>query len=397
MGMEFRPYYMAREWVKMGHQVRIVAGDYSHLRLKNRKIDKDFQKETIDGIDYYWIKTGDYKGNGARRAFTMFRFVGKLWLNAGKIAKEWKPDVVIASSTYPLDTYAAQRIAKKVGAKLIHEVHDMWPATLYEIGGMSRKNPFVVLMQRAENSAYRHSDKVVSLLPFAKEYMILHGMASEKFVHIPNGVSQEEWMETEPLPEVHKNVLSQMKKENKFIIGYFGGHALSNALDILLDVAKKMSNSSCAFVLVGNGVEKEQLMKRRKQENINNLFFLPPVPKKAIPSLISFFDCSYIGGKDSPLYRFGVCINKMFDSMMGGKPVVCAITTPETPVDKYKCGYLVNSKNIEEIVRSIQDIRNLDKESRMLMGENGKRAVLQNFTYKKLAEKFAAIFEENQR
>ena len=42
MGMEFRPYYMAREWVRMGHNVRIVAGSYSHLRIKNPKVDKDF-------------------------------------------------------------------------------------------------------------------------------------------------------------------------------------------------------------------------------------------------------------------------------------------------------------------------------------------------------------------
>ena len=32
LGMEFRPYYMAKEWVKAGHQVLIVGGSFSHLR-----------------------------------------------------------------------------------------------------------------------------------------------------------------------------------------------------------------------------------------------------------------------------------------------------------------------------------------------------------------------------
>ena len=32
MGMEFRPYYFAREWAKMGHRVRIVSASFSHLR-----------------------------------------------------------------------------------------------------------------------------------------------------------------------------------------------------------------------------------------------------------------------------------------------------------------------------------------------------------------------------
>ena len=35
MGMEFRPYYLSREWTRMGHRVTIIAGDYSHLRKKN--------------------------------------------------------------------------------------------------------------------------------------------------------------------------------------------------------------------------------------------------------------------------------------------------------------------------------------------------------------------------
>lgn len=31
LGMEFRPYYMAKEWQKAGHHVRIVGGSFSHL------------------------------------------------------------------------------------------------------------------------------------------------------------------------------------------------------------------------------------------------------------------------------------------------------------------------------------------------------------------------------
>ena len=98
MGMEFRPYYMAREWVKMGYNVHIIAADFSHLRIKNPEIRGDLQKEIIDGIKYHWIHTGTYNGNGAARALTMGQFAGKLWLYAKRIARRFKPDVIIASS-----------------------------------------------------------------------------------------------------------------------------------------------------------------------------------------------------------------------------------------------------------------------------------------------------------
>ena len=396
MGMEFRPYYLAREWVKLGYSVRIVAGDYSHLRIKNHRARKDFEEETIDGIQYVWLRTGDYKGNGVRRALTMFRFVGKLWLKAGWIAKEWKPDVVIASSTYPLDTYAAQKIAKKAGARLIHEVHDMWPATLYEIGGMSRHHPFVMLMQMAENSFCRHADYVVSLASNAETYFIRHGLKKGRFVYIPNGIDEKEWDHPQQLSENLKEELEQFKQKGKFIVGYFGGHALSNALDILLDTAKELKCPEIQIILVGNGVEKSRLLQRKQTERISNVSFYPAIKKAAIPSLVKYFDCIYMGALPSPLYRFGICMNKMFDAMMAGKPILCAIKAENTPIEKYQAGFMADSDDPIRIARKMEEIFQMSNEQRARMGENGRNAVKNNFTYPKLAFQFALLFEENQ-
>ncbi|MCR5592163.1 MAG: glycosyltransferase family 4 protein [Saccharofermentans sp.] len=392
MGMEFRPYYLSKEWVKMGHSVTVIAGDYSHLRKKNPNVKSDFQREIIDGIEYIWIITGEYEGNGAKRAITMERFVRKLLIHSKFIAKKWKPDVVIASSTYPLDTYPAQKIAKLAKAKYIHEVHDMWPATLYEVGGMSRIHPFVIAMQIAENSAYKHCDKCVALLPYSKDYMIQHGLDPEKFINIQNGVVEEEWDSPMPLPEEHIDFFS--KHENQFIVGYFGGHALSNALGKSLDVAKVFLeiDKNIIFVFVGDGVEKKNLIERAKRENITNVFFLPPVPKKSIPNLLKHFDCSYMTGMSSPLYRFGLCLNKMYDSMMAGIPIICAFDVTKTQVSIYNCGRECNPSKTKEVVDCIMEIYNMGENKRKELGYNGVLAVKNHFTYKQLAKEFINCF-----
>lgn len=392
MGMEFRPYYMAQEWIKLGHKVDIIAGDYSHLRKVNPTVRNDFETEQIDGITYHWIKTGTYEGNGVKRAITMFRFVGKLWMHASEIVKKIKPDVVIASSTYPIDTFAAQRIARKAKAKLIHEVHDMWPATLIELGGMSKYNPFVIVMQMGENSAYRNSDAVVSLLPNAKEYMMKHGMAGEKFFCIPNGIVLDDWENPSDLPEMHKKVFEKYRNEKKIIIGYFGGHALSNALDTLVDTAREMNNSkNILFVLVGDGVEKQRLQK--KAEGLKNILFLPPVAKKSIPTLLKEFDCVYIGAKNSSLYRFGTSMNKVYDAMMGKKPILYAVNDPENYVKKYHCGVSVEPENKDALKDGIEQMIHFTTEKRKKMGNNGYEAVMNNFEYRVLAKKFLKLME----
>ena len=396
MGMEFRPYYLSREWIKMGHKVAIIAGDYSHLRIKNPVITEDFQAEVIDGIEYIWIKSGAYQGNGAKRAFSMFRFVGKLWLHADKFVKQWNPDVVIASSTYPLDTYPAQKIVKLAKAKYIHEVHDMWPSTLYEVGGMSKEHPFVQLMQLAEDSAYRHCDTCVSLLPYAKDYMVQHGLKPEKFINIQNGVVREEWESSENLPEQHEHFFKN--HEDKFIVGYFGGHAVSNSLDSILDIAKCFVLSKDAnniiFVLVGQGIEKERLINRAEKERISNVFFLPSIPKNAIPKLVKHFDCSFMTGVSSPLYRFGLSLNKMYDSMMAGLPVICAFDAPDTLIKEYHCGYQCDPKDKSCIINAIKEVSSMPVSARKQMGMNGRKAILKYFTYEHLAKDFLDIISK---
>ncbi len=392
MGMEFRPYYMAREWQKAGHQVRIMAADYSHLRTKQPEFTGNFCKTQIDGVDFQIIKTGAYEGNGAKRALTMFRLTGSLWLHAGRLVREFKPDAVITSSTYPLDAYAGYRIARKAKARYIHEAHDVWPETLIELGGMSRNHPFIRLLDHAEKYAYRKADKVVSLLPGVLPHMMEHGMQSEdKFEYIPNGVVMDDWKNAAEPGNEHKELFNRLHSEGKFIVEYLGGHALSNALDQLLDAAKIAKDA--AFVLVGKGVEKERLQKRAADEGISNLYFLPPVPKNQVPTLLQEADALYIGAAHSPLYRFGVSMNKLYDYMMSGKPVLNGVVASNNEVEEAKCGLSFDSSNPEEIAEAVTQMKNLTQEERNRLGQNGRKWVTENCDYTKLAERFLSIMK----
>ena len=398
MGMEFRPYYLAREWMKMGHNVRIVAADYSHLRRKNPVVNKDFEIQNIDGVDYQWLKSKQYEGNGLKRALTMFSFVGKLKRGAKKIVKDFKPDVVITSSTYPLDCNAGIKIAKLAKCRYIHEVHDIWPLTLTEIGGMGKHNPFVMILSKAEKKAYEKCDQLVCLLPFTNEHIKELGLnVDDKYTFIPNGISLDDWKDSKPLPKEHQDLFDKLHKENKFVVLYVGGHALSNNLDVLIEGASRtQDDESVAYVLIGNGVEKARLMKKAQDDGLTSVFFLPPIDKKSIPTALANGDVLFICSAKSPLYRYGISMNKVYDYMMSAKPILYGIDARNNDVLDAQCGLSFSSDDLDTFAEQLYILKNSPKEELKKMGENGKKWVLQNSEYTILANKFLSLMKENK-
>ena len=387
-GMEFRPYYLAREWVRQGHKVRILAGSYSHIRAKQPELlNNKIKDEVIDGVEYIWYPVSPYAGNGLGRVYSMISFLTHLWMNAKSVANDFRPDFVIASSTYPMDIWPAKKIAKFSNAKLVYEVHDLWPLSPIELGGMSKRHPFIRWVQLAEDYAYRRSDKVVSMLPKALPYMKSRGLKDEKFFYVPNGVDEDEWENPSALPDDILKTLKNIKEKGRPIVGYAGTHGLANALDDLLNASLSLVDK-VEVVLVGTGPEREKLIERVKQENLKNVHMLPSVPKTAIPSLLDYFDIAYIGLQSQPLFRFGISPNKLMDYMYAGKPVVMAIDAGNDPVSDSGCGLSVHAGDVNAISGAILKLASLTDAERSCMGGLGRNFIVANQTYSKLASKF---------
>ena len=315
----------------------------------------------------------------------------KLCFFAKKIARDFRPDVVIASGVTPLDFIGCYRIARKAKAKIVLEVGDLWPLTPIELGGYSSKHPFIRFMQKAEDYAYQNTDNVISLLPCAKDYMVGHGLSPEKFYFIPNGIVVQDWKQTQDLPLEHQDVIRQIQNRGKFMVGYAGTHSISNALYTLLEAALKLKNKDVEFVLVGEGPIKEDLIKYSQSKNIENVHFLPGIPKASVPTLLKRMDVLYVGFQRRSLYRFGISPNKIYDYMMAGKPIIQAIEAGNNIVKEAKCGLYVTPDNIEEITNAILELKEMSSTDRKKLGDNGNQYVLQYHSYEVLTGNYLNI------
>ena len=118
------------------------------------------------------------------------------------------------------------------------------------------------------------------------------------------------------------------------------------------------------------------------------MYFLDPVNKSAIPTLLSKFDVCYIGGQRTSLYRFGISPNKLMDYMMAAKPIINAIEAGNDPVQEAGCGITVPPENPQAIVNAVRCLMAMSEEDRTEMGLRGQRYVQENHDYRVLAKNF---------
>jgi len=387
-GMVFRHYYLSKQWVKKGYEVYIISATYSHYFKNLPPSNHMYNFEKIDGINYIWIKVPKYENStDKKRVLKWFVFSTKL---LGLLFKKniIHPDIIIASPTAPFFILSAYLLAKKFNSKLIFEVRDIWPLSIIELGNINPNNPLIKMMSWCEKFAVKKADYIVSSLQNYGEHLKNDLNIDREFIWINNGIDIEEMKKIEPLPEEIKNKIPN----NKFIVGYTGTIGIANALDSFLESAKLLeSYRDILFVIVGEGKEKKNLIK--KYGNLKNVLFLNSIPKKQVQSMLSLFDVCYIGLKKENLFKYGVSPNKLFDYMYSGKPIVYAINSGKNNiVDLAECGISVEAENPKSIADGILKLYKIPVEKRVKLGENGKKFVLENFTYEKLAQKYKEIF-----
>ncbi len=385
LGMEYRPYYLSCEWVRRGHRVQLLAADFSHVRSTQPSAGD----QLIDGIAFRFYATPRYQGNGLGRAKNIGVFLRAVWADSERLVREFAPEVVIASSTYPMDIWIARRLARRARAKLVYEVHDLWPLSPIEVAGMSRWHPFAMLCQAAEDTAYRDADAVISMLPKVHEHMASRGLNLNKLTIVPNGVAPAEWVgEAAQLRDDVQAALSAARARGDTVAGYAGSMGLPNALDTLLDAAALLRDEAISLVLVGDGHEAARLRRRAQAESLTKVHFLPPIPKPQIRSFLAALDIAYIGWQHVPIYRFGIAPNKLMDYMMAGCAVLHSVRAGNDPVAESGCGISVPPESASAVADGLRRLAALPAAERRAMGERGRAFVLAQHSYPVLAERF---------
>ena len=386
-----RPSLFAKNLIRMGHDVTIIAASTAHNSDKNLIEGREkVKKLTDDGIPYVLIKCTDYHGNGAKRVVNILEFAKNL---PGVLNTLEKPDAIVATSFDPISCYEAIKYAKKHGIKAVAEIADLWPETLVVYNGVNPRNPIVRYLRKLEKKIYTMADAVVFTMEQAYDYIIDQGwekeIPKEKVYYINNGIDIKAFDKNIRLYTVQDK---DLEDQETFKIIYTGAIRKVNNLGKLLDIAKNIRNPQIRFLIWGDGDELESLEKRVSEEQITNVVFKGRVEKKYIPYITSRADVNFAHNEDSAIFRYGVSFNKLFDYLAAGKPIICDFKSNGNPVVTRHAGIELLGDSAA-IAKGIDEMANMPANAYDSYCKNARHTAEHEYDFEILTQKLLDILE----
>ena len=385
-GQGGRHYYFARLLAQRGHEVFVIGAREHHLLTRPDLSRQAPQIEDIDGYRFVRLDALRYKGpHDKRRIFGWFSFAWQLRKLDRIIGA--RPDTICVSSLSLVSYLGAEHLARRLDARLVFEVRDLWPLTAIELGNYCRNHPFVRFLQWVEDRGYRNADHVISTLSNAYAHMEKHGLPPDRYTWIPNGVMPDNGP-GEELDAAVRNVIPR----SGFVVGYTGTFGLANSLETILDVAERLKNNpEIKFVLIGAGPRKNVLLADAQARGLDNVIFAGFIPKAQVQSAIRHFSACVICWDDNPLYRFGTSANKLAEYMLSGKPIVQAYSGANDLVAEHGLGYTVPARDGEALADAIIRLSRDSEETRKSMGRHGRDLATDGYSYPVLCRRFEEI------
>ncbi len=377
----------ARAWRDAGHEVVVLTGFPNHPtgRIYDGYRLRLLRREPIDGVEVVrtYLYPAANKGT-VRRCVNYASFMSSA-ATVGCIAVG-KVDIVIASCPQLLVGVAGCLISSLKRVPFVLGVRDVWPEALAAVGVRLRK-PAYSLLQHTARFLYKRADRIVTVTHGAQEVIKKHGVPEEKFELIPTGISIDSTRPMQPCGGLR----SALGANDGVLVSYIGTHGMAQQLSTVLQAARKLSNEpQIRFVLLGDGAEKEDLVRMKRDLKLTNVHFHDQVPQTEALKYLCASDICLVPLRKAELFRETIP-SKMYEIMACARPMVLGVDgEARRLLESASAGVFVEPENSAALADAIAALAR-DPESRSKYGENGRRFVSEHYDKRVLAERYLAL------
>jgi colanic acid biosynthesis glycosyl transferase WcaI len=327
------------------------------------------QKTNFQGIDvFHTFMTR--KGRGAFSRLASYLLFHILSLLVG-LRLSQKPDIILAPSPPLTIALCEWLLAARYRVPFIYNVQEIFPDILIDMG-VIRSRLLIKLLLKLESFIYARAGKVITITEQMRQRLIEKGVPSAKLVTIPNFVDTDELQ-----PTSKRNAFSlQHQIQDQFVVSYAGNLGPTQSLEDFIETASILhQDASIRFLLLGEGILRDDLIAQVDQLGLDNVLILPYQSYALMPLIYAASDLSLVpqsievGGTSMPskVYRIMACARS-----------VLAYADPATElmklVQEVDCGLAVPVGHPEVLAEAIRSASR-NPADLIRMGENGRKYV----------------------
>jgi glycosyltransferase involved in cell wall biosynthesis len=355
----------------------------------------DKKYKTIDGINVTRIRISKKLKNVL--FFFMNRFPVYEWLWSSMIRKFITANSIDILHVHDLYMSKTGRTGIKKSGKripMILDLHENYPyaVTTYNWTKGFFRNMISkpLAWQKKELEYLTYADKIIVLSDDFRDSLTgrFPELSKEKFMALPNVPDLSQIS-----PKGAVTVKVNLKKDTS-IVFYFGVVAERRGIFDTLDVFEQLAkeNHPSGFLVIGpvDKKDRERFFSTINSELLRDrVYYIPWIDLSELQAYLDISDICIAPFHKNPQHESGVA-NKIFDYMLGKKPVIASDCGPQKNlIEKYKCGIICS--NTDEMKSAIIKL-SADPELRNEMGENGYRAILSDYNISAVKENLLKIY-----
>ena len=382
-----RTFDHCREWAKNGDEVTVItcAPNFPQGKVYPGYKNKFWQEERIEGIrvirvwSYIVANKGFLKRTLDFISYSVSSFFAGLFV---------KSDLIVGTSPQFFTALSGRALSFWKRTPWVMEVRDLWPESIKTVGAM-KDNAFIRHFEWQEKRCYKSAKKIVVVTDSFRKKLIERGIPSEKIAVVKNGVDRSLFIPQQKDTEL----ISKLKIDGKTVIGYIGTHGMAHKLDFIIQTASKLkdTNPEYHFLFIGNGAEKEKLLKLKVDLMCDNVTMLDSVPKAEVKNYISILDVCLINLRKSDLFTT-VIPSKIFENAAMEVPILMGVEgEAKEIVEHYTAGICFEPENEEDFIDKLKIVTNPENQKAF---KEGCKELAIDFDRKKLAEKMLNVLHQ---
>ena len=334
------------------------------LEITKEKQVRVVRAKTFNGRNPHYV----LRGLGELLLPFVYRRAIKKWI------REPIEGVIVYIPRFSLASVGAW-VRRKYGARYLLNVQDIFPQNAIDAGII--KNPALIAFYEClERRAYSAADALTTHTKGGRDFLIKQkGVPSDKITAVYNWIDPASWV----APNTGR-FRKQYGLEGKFIFLFAGILGPTQGLELVIETAKRLTDlPDIHFLFVGEGREKERLVRLVEMYRLNNVMFTPFVSPREYPQLLAEIDVGLMCL--APTNTTAVVPGKLFGYMAAGLPVIAFLhkeSEGHRIMKEAQCGLSADSNSPE---RAEALIRKMYYEQTTLAkyGANGKAYAIEHF------------------